>query len=353
MRGTDLPIYTNFLTEAINKANANLSEPEKKWNDPKIGVGGTRFAEKLMDVSQSIFEEFLDFREKHPTLARENFSCGNFADKAWTDCLEGAYDFISLCEPAVFNLRPYVGNKTVKTKHFSLLMILHENCCNILREILCLIRHRYGNASWSRWRTLHEAATVISALAEIGDKATDPYLAHGLIELLKYKQMVNEYYEFNNSESFDQEKIGALKKKESRAIKKYGNNIKNSYGWAAIATGESISNFKQLEARFGLKQFRPQYKKASQLIHSGPESLILDIDIDGDKNYRSLTAGSIDEPFDVPLDWSLISLNFATASILLKTSKHEMSDVVVFTKIIDLFCDHIRNMIAELMKTTK
>ncbi|GAP75815.1 hypothetical protein W04_2354 [Pseudoalteromonas sp. SW0106-04] len=165
--------------------------------------------------------------------------------------------------------------EAVKEKNitFDTIVRLHAKGCLISKEIMTLFANGFADGAHARWRALHELNVTAMFLSKFGTEATMRYLEHEFVEAYKGACQLNKYEPRINAKGFSDKEINDFKKDYDRVVKKYGNEFKNPYGWAASFVNSNRPNFSTLEEVVGLDHWRPYYKWSSQTIHANVKTI--------------------------------------------------------------------------------
>ncbi|NQU86573.1 MAG: hypothetical protein HQ541_12500, partial [Mariniphaga sp.] len=176
-----------------------------------------------------------------------------------------------------FNERNY--KKVIKDNDLTLFILtrLHCQACQIVGEIITLLRNGYADGANARWRSLFETVVTALFINKQGKETAERYLAHEIID--KYKRMneMHKYLEELNIEPVPDKEIEILKEERKQLIIKYGKSFKGSYGWAAYALDKNRPNYRDIEEAIGLNYLRPYYQLANIPVHAGPMSILFDL----------------------------------------------------------------------------
>jgi hypothetical protein len=152
---------------------------------------------------------------------------------------------------------------------FEALTYLHARSLLVTREAMCLMHNGFADGAMSRWRTLHELATIASFVHKHGIETAHRYLASHFFNSYRAATQLNIYAERANLEPFTAQQIAAMKNTCDVYASRFGEEMWSDYGWAAFALGIKKPTFASIEQNAGLDHWRPRYKWASQHTH-GP-----------------------------------------------------------------------------------
>ncbi len=138
-------------------------------------------------------------------------------------------------------------------------------------EILVLAQHGYADGALARWRSLHETTVIALFLEDNGAYVSERFLSH--IHVSRYSDALSykEKYRKLGYAPLGKKLFHVLKHNFDAVKQKYGDDFTKQYGWIPLELSV-IRNFHALEKHVNLDKFRPYYKKASHLIHAGPNS---------------------------------------------------------------------------------
>jgi Family of unknown function (DUF5677) len=152
---------------------------------------------------------------------------------------------------------------------FEALTYLHARSLLVTREVMCLMHGGFADGAMSRWRTLHELATTASFLQKHGVEVAHRYLASHFFNTYRAAVQLEIYAERANLEPFAAHEIAEMKRHCDAYAIRFGEEMRNDYGWAASVLNVRKPTFAMIEKDVGLDHWRPRYKWASQHTH-GP-----------------------------------------------------------------------------------
>lgn len=156
---------------------------------------------------------------------------------------------------------------------FDVLTRLHARSCQIVTEIILLLRNGYADGAHARWRTLHEITVIGYFIAKQGNDVAERYICHTAVESYKASLIYQIHADALGYDKLSDAEIGCIKDDYEFYIDKYGTNYKNSYGWAAFSLNKDNPTIADIETDVGLKYMRPYYKMASHNVHANPKGI--------------------------------------------------------------------------------
>jgi len=217
-----------------------------------------------------------------------------------------------------------------KDYQFEALVSLHARSLLIAREILCLLYGGFPDGALSRWRSLHELAVTAVFLKTQDQEVSHRYLASFPFRALYAANKLNEHAERANMQPFSQQEIKTMVARCAGFEARFGKEMHNEYGWAAVALNNPKPNFAQLEKAVSLDHWRPRYRWASQHTHGGyrpPLSMLGTSESAGPVHL----VGQSNSGFTDPIHMTAISLNQATSSLL---TVRPTVDNIIFLQIV-------------------
>lgn len=263
-------IFEKLLNEAICEAKQDLTrgDVEKPISDI--------VEHAVPDVAKVIIESLKERAAENLNLSRsenQEFVDGNI--NKWRAGFDSLEIFIAVCLEAGSEFNNLNKSQAFEEKNviFEVVIRLHARACHISSDILWLLKGGFPDAAQARWRALHEVAVTALTILNHDNELATRFLDHEVVECYKGMNQYNKYEPRLNVERFTEEEIAVCKKDYDQALKKYGKNYKESYGWACDVLNNPRPNFSDLEKGIGLDHLRPYYKWASQNIHANVLSI--------------------------------------------------------------------------------
>jgi hypothetical protein len=167
-----------------------------------------------------------------------------------------------------------VANHADSSSLFSAQALLWARGCQVGWEVLLLLRGGYADAAFARWRTLHEIAVVTAFLEKHGEAAAARYLDHVHIKNRKIVREYNACCADLGYPAIPAHEIVALDDKRAQVLKKYGNDFKEEYGWAAPFCGVAKPDFVALREAAGYAHWKAHFGMANHAVHAGPHGIL-------------------------------------------------------------------------------
>lgn len=156
---------------------------------------------------------------------------------------------------------------------FETLSRLHARGCQILSEIIVLLRNGFADGAHARWRTMHEIAVIAYFISKHGNDTAERYLYHDAIESYKAALKYQQHCEALGYEPLSDDELVEIKYTYDSMLNRFGKGYRNQYGWASFALNKNSPNFAEIEADVGLEHMRPYYKMASHNVHANPKGV--------------------------------------------------------------------------------
>ncbi len=186
---------------------------------------------------------------------------------------------------------------------------LHIRACQVAREVLVLLENGLADGAMARWRTLHEIATVALVIDNGGDGLAKRYLAYDIVE---QKKALDQYIQDHEALGYAPPSVREAKRTNAafeEAIKEFGSNFGQPYGWAAEYLTLKTPRFVDIQKAAGRAMMQSHYKMASYNVHATPRALSFRL---GSLNQPDfLVAGSSNAGIDEPgqnLAFSLVQI---------------------------------------------
>ncbi len=192
---------------------------------------------------------------------------------------------------------------------------------------------------------------ILATLANLGEEATEAYLAYEAIESHKAMKEYNKHANSLNQKPFSAQKVREYRKRRNAVVSRYGSMIKKEYGWAKLsgvkaAPGSQDVKLRDLEKRFGQRMMRPYYRRSSYAVHAGAKSILTGDIANAYKDQGMLLVGPSYKGFEDALQLSMRSLAYATIEILYS---HESFESAVLSETILRFGKHVRKIFSETL----
>lgn len=153
------------------------------------------------------------------------------------------------------------------------LWLFHARMCQLLHEIVQLIKSGYADGALSRWRTMHEVVVTTLFIVENGEKAAQRYLDHEPAETLKEMRIYEKHCKTLGMKHLDPREIKAVELAVHELDEKYGSEFHENYGWAASYLNKKKPSFADIEKSIDYEHMRGYYKLASNGIHANTKGV--------------------------------------------------------------------------------
>ena len=139
--------------------------------------------------------------------------------------------------------RPPKGKESL----YAVLISSHMRACQIADEVLCLIEGGFADGAMARSRSLHEVAVISAFVLGHGEDVARRYFAHKIVDLKKdagqYWNLMKHFVDGGDNKLHYEKICGQYEK----AIREFGKEFKNPYGWAAVCFGGRSPRFDEIE----------------------------------------------------------------------------------------------------------
>ncbi|GAB2895374.1 DUF5677 domain-containing protein [Microbulbifer echini] len=305
-------IFEKILDEALKDAKKDLSEEELESSVSNV------ICETIPKIADDIVASLKENAQETLKLNRED--ADGFVDRnieRWKNGFDAIEVLISVCLEAGSEFNSTNRELAVQEQNvqFDLVVRLHARACHISSEILWLLKGGFADAAQARWRALHEVVVTALFLLDHGNELSIRYYEHEVVESYKAMVQYNKYEPRLNVERFSEGELSECKIARDEAINKYGNEFKESYGWAAEALNNKKPNFSNLEEAVKLDHLRPYYKWASQNIHANVHGIKNKLGLVEAKE-EMLLAGPSNSGMTDPADLTALSLTQISVGLL-------------------------------------
>ena len=213
---------------------------------------------------------------------------------------------------------------------FDVLTRLHARSCQVAQEVLVLLRSGLADGAHARWRTLHEIAVTAMFVSDNDNSVAERYLLHHHVESYKAALQVSKHYSKLGVANVFSGELDALKATRDELVARFGDEYKNSYGWASSALGKAKPNFSDIEETISLDHLRPYYKLASHNVHANSKGVTFRLGL-LNSGPIVLLAGPSNEGLADP--GSSTALSLAQVTVTMLTSRADL-DKIVLAKVV-------------------
>lgn len=203
---------------------------------------------------------------------------------------------------------------------FTVLVRLHARACLVASEVLALLRSGHASGAHTRWRTLHEIASVAYFMRRFGQKVAELYLEHEHIEAYRAAKEYQKHCVRLGYKPYDQSEMDKFRRQHDSLLSKYGRDFGQDYGWAVDAlraadpSFSGKASFAQIERAAGIDHWRPYYRMSSHGVHANPKGITFNIGVIDQGTM--LLAGPSDAGLADPGHSTCISLSQVTTTLL-------------------------------------
>ncbi len=333
--------------EILNLIEKLLDENPEKAGDIDIEK---MIAETTPEMAGAIKRSLVSSSEKmleeHRSLSEE-FVTRNI--RRWAEAFDLLETLIVICTESgeVFNksYRPKAVSENDLV--FDLVVRHHARACHIAQEILCLLKNGFADAAHARWRALHEVTATAMFIAKHGKKCAERFYFHDVVD--SYRGMLeHKKYEHRLQEKGPtSDEVAECKREFDALIEKYGKKYSDNYGWAAYLFPDyDRVGFATIEKDVQLDHMRPDYKWASQNIHSGAKGMRNRLGL-CEAKADILLVGQSNSGMTDPAHAAAISLSQITITLLFL---EPTIDHIVIARIIQDYSDEVGNTFLRIDK---
>lgn len=150
---------------------------------------------------------------------------------------------------------------------------LHARSCQVVTEIIALLKAGLADGAMARWRTLHEIATIALFISKHDEELAKRYSLHQVVES---RRAANNYIECQDRlgyEPMDQGEIDEIESTYENLIGRYGLPFGTDYGWASAQLKNKKPSFADIEKAVGIDHLRAHYRMASHNVHANPKGV--------------------------------------------------------------------------------
>lgn len=157
---------------------------------------------------------------------------------------------------------------------FAVLTHSHVKTCQIVSEILTLLKAGYAQGAYARCRSLHEIVVLGRFIVDSGNEIAERFILHDTIQAYKAARQYQEHHIKLGGNPLSNQELQNLESARNDLISRFGRNYKDDYGWAMpVFEGRSRITFRDIEEKVGLEHLRPFYRMASHYVHAKPTIL--------------------------------------------------------------------------------
>lgn len=234
---------------------------------------------------------------------------------------------------------------------FEALINLHARALRVSREIITLLESGYPDGALSRWRTLHELATIMTFLRD-GDDAllAERFLLHKRVIAYKAQLQYREFQERANLDPITEDELDESRAVMEHVIDRFGPEMKGDYGWAAEKLNNERPTLFDIEKYVRLDHWRPRVKWACDDIHGSYRATGTTLG-EAESVSPVLLAGASNSAFTEPAHMLSISLHTANVALL---STAPTIDLLAILRVLQSLADEVGREFLDIeLKTTR
>lgn len=295
-------IILNEFSKRVNEAIASNQSPDfsaielDMLRDPDLlpikfrKELNTSLHEHIKDRSQVIKDSRNRVAKEWGNLLDSLQRCialGELIHKRAEDMFHTGFDELKMKTP-----RPDPEAVTGAMLKCLLLLGIHARSCIIASETLLLLRSGFPDGAYSRLRTLHEHAVVMTLIGndhtyEVAERYQDR-ACFEYLNLLRGTKRCFTDAQWRDTESVQQridQEISETEADVRKARARWGRDIAEQYGWARPALPSSMRanqriTFADLESAADMDFYRINYLEGNYNVHAGAHSVIQDAEFD-------------------------------------------------------------------------
>ena len=201
------------------------------------------------------------------------------------------------------------------------------------REIICLLQGGFPDGALSRWRTLHEHATIATFILHHDGEIAHRYLASRFFASHRAGTQLAQYAERANLDPFSDQQMQDIARYCEAFVARFGDEMWNEYGWAAPALNNRKPNFSIIEKSVGLDHWLPRFRWASEHTHGPyrPTHALLGM---AEATKQVLLVGQSNSGMIDPISMTATTLTLATSALL--TSKPTLDRLATVQALVQL-----------------
>ena len=207
---------------------------------------------------------------------------------------------------------------------------LHVKSCQVVAEIICLLKNGFADGALARWRTLHEIATFMFVISDNNEQLAERFIDYYKVE--RYNSLV--VYEKRRPvlgyKPIDKKHISRIENDYKVVQEKYGSEFSKAYGWASkIITKKGRINFYDIENKVGMGKNKPFFKMACDRIHLSCGSIFSSLGNEFDDSI--VLAGPSNTGLSTPAILTAISISQIISA--LTTAFKSKYDLLIYSSI--------------------
>lgn len=305
----------------------------------------------LKQITETLYADFemgaLAMLREHRAL-RRGFVQRNF--KRWRRGFELLERLIVISQETGSAINNALRPKAVQNGDavFEAVISNHARAVQVSREILTLMMGGFPDGALGRWRTLHEIAVVSLFVSEHGQPIAERYILQDHVISWRRAKNYMEHHERANLGPIEKEVLLRLEANSKEIISRFGESMKEDYGWAAPALNKVRPTFADLEEATRLDHWRPRYKWATLNTHGSYRSLGSAL-ATCESEQPVLSVGESNSGMTDPAHMTAISLHAATFPVILLEPN---LDRLAVAKIMERISDEIGDTFLRLDRET-
>ncbi len=311
--------------EALESLVERTAEAQKHALDgdwPSIGAARAEDASQFLDEIDSYWHRPIELLEKMRYIAIASADIG----------IDDVNDRIA-------------SNELQDSATLRLTVAAQARACQLLGEIIALVRNGYAEGALARWRSLHELNVTLSFIVEHGNDVAERYFAH---EAVESRKAAREYTRVCGSLGYpplEQEDLDKIEEAYQQALRRYGSGFEGPYGWAARALRNNRVRFANIEENVSLGHMRGYYRLASHGVHANPKGITFRM------SQPPMQDGHIAGPSVYGLSDAITNAAITTMQLCaVAATQWGTIDSLVAVSVLRMICDEVNESVADVEK---
>jgi len=343
----------NLLDEIFNTALIEMLIKEG-CNEKDLESSLTNISSRIPEIVTEISEKlYVDLAKRQQVYLKSSRKCNrDFLRRhrnRWRYGLDLFESFLAVNSELGDGFNREYRPKAAESQDylFEALSKLHARIIHVGFEILTLLGAGYADGAHARWRTAHEVAVTMLFLLDKGTDCAQKYLEHDTVQCKKGLMQFQKYAERLGHEKASDSIVNEYSAAVIDLCKKYGENFKEDYGWAAEALDKKRPAFSDIELAVNLDHLRPYYKMASHNVHSNVRGMDFNLGVPKDKDGCILLVGPSNYGLCDPAHGAALSITQASSALLI--SKPNFQSITMLN-LLRLYADKIGDTFLEIQK---
>jgi len=329
--------FLSLVLKVIKESSKEISDPNELSKIIKETISKTlpEAAKALLKTLKSSSKKMLEERRSYSCRFEERLF------KRWKKPIDLLEMLLAISYEVGDEFNSKYREEACKTNDyvFDALTRLHARGCQIGFEILALLKSGLADGAHARWRTLHEIAVISFFITEHGQSIAERFIHFEVIEAYKAAIEYQKHCHELGYKPLTKKELQWIKKMRDNVIKTYGRDFGKSYGWVP-KNMLSKRNFAEIEKSVKLDKFRPHYRLACHIVHSGSIGIKFSLGLVQDSSKSPIIlAGPSNYGLADPGQGMAISLVQVTTCLLtIRPTLERLITIRAMQKLVDEIC---------------